>query len=245
MNDQHKNQGRQHNQKNKLFFYYLFQFEDGKKQRFAIFLDPLSLQYLPQRSLEGDEWTRLDHEQRENCPLIPEKVYHCPVALSIKDLVNEFKDKVSYHEAKITVQTAERAYFKKTALQKGISSTMGILMVSSGCPIMDKLRPMVRFHLPFSTSIETTFRTTGIYLLGQFLLQQNGKSYDYTMEKLVEIIENVNLVNRGMARRIQTLESQDASVNALIILDTRATDVSMSIEDQIDELRPYFVSYFE
>ena len=125
------------NQKHKLFFYYLFQFEDGEKQRFAIFLDPVSLQYLPQRPLKGDEWTRLDHEQCENCPLNPEEVPHCPVALSIKDLVSEFRDKISYNEAKITIQTVERAYFKKTDLQKGISSIMGILMVSSGCPIMD------------------------------------------------------------------------------------------------------------
>jgi Domain of unknown function (DUF6901) len=54
----------------------------------------------------------------------------------------------------------ERSYFKKTTMQKGIVSLLGILLVSSGCPVMAKLRPMVRFHLPFASMLATTFRTT-------------------------------------------------------------------------------------
>ena len=123
---------------------------------------------------------------------------------------------------------------------------MGILMVSSGCPIMAKLRPMVRFHLPFSTILETTFRTTSSYLLGQFFLQKRGgKPASFTFEGLIEIYKNVNMVNRGMSKRISSMAGKDASVNALVILDIFALDIPLSIDDQIGELEPFFRPYFE
>ena len=229
----------------KLFFHYAFKFEDGEEHFLMIDLDPETLQYVPQESLKGDDWTRLEHNQCENCPLDAEHDPHCPVALSIKDLIKEFVDKFSYETAEITIHTNERTYFKVTTMQKAIASIMGILMASSGCPIMAKLRPMVRFHLPFATILETTFRTTSTYLLGQFFLKKEDKTPDFSFEGLVEIYKHVNMVNRAMAKRIRSIAGKDASANALIILDIFALDVPLSIEDQIEELRPFFSSYLE
>ena len=150
----------------KLFFDYVFKFEDGEEHLFAVNLDPETLRYLPPEPLKGDNWTRLEHNQCKNCSLNTEHDRDCLVALSIKGLVKDFAEKISYEIAEITVHTNERSYFKKTTMQKGIASLLGILMVSSGCPVMAKLRPMVRFHLPFASILETTFRTTSTYVLG-------------------------------------------------------------------------------
>lgn len=158
-----------------LFIHYLFRFEDETEQEIKIYLDPVTLQYLPQHPLTGDEWTRLGHHQCEGCPLDAEHHPNCPLALSVEGLVNVFLEKFSYETAEITVQTNERTYFKDTTMQKGLSSILGLLMVSSGCPVMDKLRPMVRLHLPFASVLETTFRTTSTYLLGQFFLQKKAR----------------------------------------------------------------------
>jgi len=228
-----------------IFFEYLFSFEDGEKHKFMIHLHPETLLYLPQRPLSGDEWTRLEGHKCENCLLDAAQHPHCPLALCIEGLVKEFHEKFSYENADIIVHTKERTYSKNTTMQKGVSSIMGILMVSSGCPIMAKLRPMVRFHLPFSTILETTFRTTSTYLLGQFFLQKGGKPGSFTFEGLIEIYKNVNMVNKGMAKRISSMAGKDASVNALVILDIFAMDVTLSIEDQIGELEPFFSPYFE
>lgn len=228
-----------------VFFDYLFKFEDGTKTDIRIHLDPVTLEYLPQQSLTGDEWTRLEHHQCESCPLEPKDDPHCPLALAVEDLVNVFLEKFSYESAEITVHTNERTYFKDTTMQKGLSSIMGILMVSSGCPVMAKLRPMVRLHLPFSSVLETTFRTTSIYLLGQFFLKKRGKISDFTFEGLLEIYKHVNMVNRAMAERIRAMAGKDASVNALIILDMFALDIPLSIEEQIEEIEPFFSPYFE
>ena len=228
-----------------LFFDYNFRFNDGSEENIRIFLDPVTLQYLPLRDLKGDEWTRLEHHKCGNCPLDSGNNPHCPVALSIEDMIKTFSEKFSHESAKITVKTRERTYSEDTTVQKGISSMMGILMVSSGCPVMDKLRPMVRFHLPFPTVLETTFRTTSTYLLGQFFQKKRDSTSNFTFEGLVEIYRGVNMVNRAMAKRIRSMTGKDASVNALIILDAFATDVHLSIEDQIEELEPFFKPYFE
>ncbi len=228
-----------------LFFDYHFQFKDGEEHTIRIHLDPETLLYLPQKSFAGGDWTRLELHQCENCPLSAEHDPNCAVALCIEGLVKEFSDKFSYETAEITVATNERTYSKRTTMQKVVSSILGILMVSSGCPVMAKLRPMVRFHLPFSTVLETTFRTITTYLLGQFFLKKRGKAGDFTFEGLTEIYKNVNMVNAGMARRINSMAGKDASVNALIVLDIFAMDVPLSIEDQVEELQPLFSSYFD
>ncbi|MBW1705741.1 MAG: hypothetical protein JRJ86_11330 [Deltaproteobacteria bacterium] len=228
-----------------VFFDYLFKFEDGTEKEIRIHLDPVTLKYLPKQPLTGDEWTRLENNQCESCPIDPKTHPHCPLALAIEDLVSVFKEKFSYESAEITVYTNERTYFKDTTMQKGLSSIMGILMVSSGCPVMAKLRPMVRLHLPFSSILETTFRTTSTYLLGQFFLKKKGKISDFTFEGLLEIYKNVNMVNRSMAERIRSAAGKDASVNALIILDMFALDIPLSIEEQIEDIEPFFRPYFE
>jgi hypothetical protein len=228
-----------------VFFEYLFKFEDGTETDIRIHLDPVTLEYLPQQSLSEDEWTMLENNKCESCPLDPNNSPHCPLALAIEDLVSVFREKFSYESAEITVHTNERTYFKDTTMQKGLSSIMGILMVSSGCPIMAKLRPMVRLHLPFSNVLETTFRTTSTYLLGQFFLKKRGKISDFTFEGLLEIYKNVNMVNRSMAERIRSAAGKDASVNALIILDMFALDIPLSIEEQVEEIEPFFQPYFD
>lgn len=227
-----------------LFYEYRFTFKDGSFTTLRIQLDAESLAYIPQRKLSPDSWTHLDFHRCMPCPLDVRTTPHCPIALSIKDLVAEFGDRVSYEETEVEVVTRERCYYEKTTLQRGLSSILGILMVTSGCPIMDKLRPMVRFHLPFPTVLETTFRTTGTYLLGQFFLKNRGMPADFTFQGLVEIYRGVKLVNKAIASRIRSLSRKDASVNALIMLDLFAVDVPLSIEDQIANLEPFFHTYF-
>ena len=241
--DQGDGSGRNAAHGEKLFFQYIFSFEDGQEHLFSANLDPETLMYIPQRPLHGDDWTRLEQNQCENCSLDAKSHPDCLVALTIKDLITAFADTFSYKTAEITVHTNERSYFKKTTMQKGIASLMGILMVSSGCPVMAKLRPMVRFHLPFASILETTFRTTSTYLLGQFFRKDTEKPPDFSFEGLLETYKDVNRVNQTIAKRIRSIAAEDATENALIILDILALDVALSIEDKIKELRPLFISW--
>lgn len=63
-------------------------------------------------------------------------------------LVDEFANILSHDEVEMKITTQERSYTKTTVTSEAISSLLGIYLVTSGCPVMDKLRPLVRFHLP-------------------------------------------------------------------------------------------------
>lgn len=115
------------------------------------------------------EWTELKNFKCPNCLLVENEYKYCPIAVNIIDLIDFFKTS-SYPEVNVIVDTEIRRYSKHPSLQKGISSLMGIYMVTSGCLIMEKLKPMVRYHLPFATLEETSYRMVSMDLLAQYFL---------------------------------------------------------------------------
>jgi hypothetical protein len=222
-----------------LRYVYHFRYEDGREKEFVIELDEQTLELLPDSSPQLPEWTKLKFSQCENCPL-SDDVSHCPVAVNIARVVNAFRDDVSYETTVVTVETPQRTYVKKTTLQKGLSSIIGIYMVTSNCPIMDKLRPMSRFHLPFATPVETFFRSISSYLTAQYLLKRKGEEPDWSLTKLVEIYKAINVVNRGMSQRLLNASEKDANVNALVILHSFGDGIGYFIESGLDDLEPMF-----
>jgi len=109
---------------------------------------------------------------------------------------------------------------------------------------MEKLKPMVRYHLPFATEEETVYRVLSMYLLSQYFLQKRGIKPDWEMKKLVEVYRDVELVNRGLCKRISNSTTEDGCVNAVIILDCFAKSVITSIDKQmIREIEVLFDAY--
>lgn len=225
-------------------YLYKFKFDDGTEKEFEVVLDGKTLRLLREDPNPKPEWTRLKYEQCENCPL-PDSVEFCPVAMSLAKLVESFHDATSYEAAAVTVETAQRTYFKKTTLQKGLSAIIGIYMSTSDCPVMDKLRPMTRFHLPFANSIETFFRSVSSYLTAQFLLMRQGQQPDWELKNLREIYKAVNLVNKGMTMRLLKATEKDANVNAVVILHSFGDGISYFIESGLVEIEPMFYTILQ
>src|SRR5438093_13657860 len=136
-------------------YLYKFRFANGTEKDFEVLLDAQSLELVSEHRTPNPAWTKLDYFQCENCPLGKE-VEYCPVAVNLSSRVEAFKEAVSTETTNVTVQTAERVYARQTTLHKGLSSIIGIYMVTSNCPVMDKLRPNVRFHLPFGRNLSMT-----------------------------------------------------------------------------------------
>ena len=220
-------------------FAYTFQFPNGEEQRFDVLLDADTLGLLAPTDAPKPEWTRLHYHQCENCPL-GDEVEYCPVAVNLASLVERFKDAVSFESTTVRVQTAERTYEKDTALQKGLSSIIGIYMVTSDCLVMDALRPNVRFHLPFASIDETIYRAVSMYLVAQYFLMRKGKEPDWELKHLVETYQAVTKVNQGMSDRIRHATAEDANVNAVIILSTQGGMVPTYVEDSLAEMEPLF-----
>lgn len=166
----------------------------------------------------------------ENCPLNESEHPHCPIAVKVVDLVNFFCQPHPYKDVDVTIETPERTYSKNIDLKTASVSLLGIYMVTSGCPIMDKLRPMARFHLPFATTIETTYRSITNYLIAQYLLSHEGKDPDWELKSLAAIYEDVGTVNACFRQRLQEVSSQSYALNALFTLDSYTNYISMSID---------------
>ena len=218
---------------------YKFKFDDGTEKDFEVVLDSTTLGLIRDDPNPKPEWTRLKYAQCENCPL-PDSVEFCPVAVSLAKLVESFHDAASYESAAVTVETDQRTFFKKTTLQKGLSGIIGIYMSTSDCPVLDKLRPMTRFHLPFANSIETFFRSVSSYLTAQFLLMRQGHQPDWELKNLQEIYKAVNMVNKGMTMRLLKATEKDANVNAVVILHSFGDGINYFIESGLTDLEPMF-----
>jgi hypothetical protein len=226
-----------------LTYRYKFQFENGEEKMFEVLLDERTLQIIRNSSEPHAEWTKLTYQQCKNCPLT--EVAYCPVAMNIAPLINEFKFSTSYDKTWVVVETPQRTYAHETTVQSGLSALLGIYMVTSGCPILDYLRPMVRFHLPFATADETVFRAVSMYLVAQYFRERNGLPPNWQLDGLMEIYKEIGIVNKGMWDRLSKASTYDANVNALIVLSTFGDALRFSLKKDLEGLSTFFSKYVE
>ena len=121
-----------------ITFQYRFIFGGVFERTIEVRLDKRTLNLIPTTKASYPKWTELKYFKCPNCPLDEEQHSFCPIAINLVGLVDFFRDMISYKEVDLLVQSEERTYIKHTTLQQGISSLMGIYMVTSGCPIMEK-----------------------------------------------------------------------------------------------------------
>jgi hypothetical protein len=225
-------------------FSYTFRIAGGAERKFDVHLDPETLALVPANDGVARAWTKLAYFKCANCPL-DDDVEDCPVAMNLSGLVEAFKDSPSFERATVTVESEERVYMKETTVQKGLSSIIGIYMVTSACPVMDQLRPMVRFHLPFASVEETIYRAVAMYLVAQYLRMRNGKKPDWELEHLRELYREVAKVNDGMSERLRHASSEDANVNAITILSTQGGMVPMYLDSILGDMAHLFHGFIE
>jgi hypothetical protein len=221
-------------------FIYIYKFTDGSSKHFDLRLDQANLRLQARRPADLPLWALLSYEKCEHCPLNEQEHAYCPIAANLASVVEEFRNFLSHERVSVTVVCEERAYGKETTVQGGLSPMLGIIMTTSGCPVMEQLKPMVRFHLPFASLDETIFRGVTMYLLAQYFRQQDGKSATLSLEGLVPIYADVGKVNRDFAKRMRAAAKKDANVNALVNLDVFASMMTFAAEDTLNRLRPYF-----
>ncbi|NQU16737.1 MAG: hypothetical protein HQ564_01620 [Candidatus Saganbacteria bacterium] len=228
-----------------ITYHYVFEPDGGPKKEFLVKLDGTTLDRIDEKKTNPPDWCELEYQQCKNCPFDSKKQKYCPLACGLISLINNFKDTVSHHVGQVTVTTAERTISKRTAMQDGISSLIGIYMVTSNCPVMEKLKPMVRYHLPFASISETIYRATSMYLLGQYFVNKQNKKPDWDLAGLVSIYKEVAKVNHEICERIRAASNEDANANALVILDIFAKMLPFSIEATLKKLEYLFDAYLK
>ncbi len=222
---------------------YRYRFSNGTEKKFLLSLEAGTLGLMLERRPDPPLWTLLNHKKCENCPLDEKNNPYCPVALNFAEIAETFKDMLSYEQVSVTVVTDERTFAKDTTIQQGLSPLVGIIMTTSGCPVMEHLKPMVRFHLPFATLQETIFRMVSMYLLVQYYRHEDGKPTEWGLEGLKKAYAEVSIVNRDFAIRLRDAAKKDANINALVNLDCFAAMLPLAAEDTLHAIKPYFSAY--
>jgi hypothetical protein len=216
---------------------YRFDLPDGSQKTLTFKFDPESFRLLNPPPAEPPFWTELGFNQCANCPLKTASHPHCPAALQMAAALEPLQALVSFDTVGVTVLQSERTVHVETSAQQAMSSVIGLIMATAGCPWTDRLRPMARFHLPFASEAETLYRSISMFLLSREMTQPAaGPAYG----ALTELYENLHVVNRDMSRRLGAATRTDPARNAMALLDSYSTLVPAALERSFEEWRPLF-----
>ncbi len=229
-----------------LNYTYRFIFQNMKEKVFEIELNKETLSFIRPPNSVIPAWAK---QTNINCPVkdcVEINKEYCPVAANLNSVIEFFDGIPSYEKVKIYAESNQRTYFKETSIQTGAGSLIGIIMVTSGCPVLDKLKPLVQYHLPFATIEETEFRAFSMYLIAQFLRNKKGLNPDWELKGLKYIYEEIQKINRNIAQKIADMEKMDTSINAVVILDNFASYVSLDLdEEELSNLETLFKCWLE
>lgn len=228
-----------------LIYHYIFSFDDGKEKDFLLQFNKKTLNLITQERENYPTWVSLGCNRCSHCSL-DEKVYSmCPIAINVLEIIEQFKDYYSYDRVNVTVDCNGRNYFKNLSVQDGLSSLLGLCMVTSDCPVMRKLKPLVLYHLPFSNMNETEFRVISMYLTAQYFIYKEGGEPDLDLKDLVALYKDIRLVNISFSKRLKEIDMKDANVNALVNLDCFATTLTKAMEEnRLSDLKHLLISTF-
>lgn len=222
---------------------YRFVFSGGKEESFAMDFDEKTMAYQPATAAPPPEWARLESNKCRACPLKEADSPFCPVARNLAPVIERFAQRISFEEADVIVTTPAREFHKRISLQRGIAAIFGLIMATSGCPILDKLRPMAFTHLPFADMNETKYRSITMYLFAQYVRARKGLPAEFDLKGLERVYAAVGEVNQDFIRRLRGIEMQDANYNAIAGLDCFCIADDTVLAFSVDKLERIFASY--
>ena len=221
-------------------FNYIFILPEGRQIQMDIQLDSHHLNIIGNCPDALPEWAELDFHQCPHCPLSGTTHTHCPLAMNLVNIIKHLDILCSYHQVRVKVIMKNRTITQDTTIQKGVSSLMGLVIATSGCPHTTFFKPMARFHLPLADEEETISRAASMYLLSQYFLKNEGKPADFDLKGLMEIYDNMHTVNTTVAKRLRAASKTDSAVNAIILLDVFTYVLPFSIEAYLQEIKYLF-----
>lgn len=214
---------------------YRITFDNDHAFNYKIEIDrePLSgAEYIPL-----SDWTDLPHEQCTNCPLDPAKHKTCPAAADLQTVVEDFKGLPAFKKAWVHVRTREREYSKLANLEEAIRSLLGVIMATSACPILARLKPMAHTHLPFASNNEFTLRTISMYVMREYFRMHEGQKADWELTELTNDFKDLQLVNQALWHRINDVCAGDTNLKAFLSFFSMSSSMTYSLETQLQKIR--------
>lgn len=217
-------------------FTYLFELDDNTTLKFSI--DSKRKGCLEDRE-NYEDWALLEHKKCKICPLSSEEHRYCPVSCDIQGIVHTFSHRTSVEKIHVRVLHKQREYHKDCDMQTGLNSLLGLVMATSMCPILSKLKPMAYFHLPFSNLDEIVVRSISFYMMKQLILSKEGGEPDWELKGLATLYDDLRVVNMGLLGRLKDAVKEDANLNAITKFFAVSILVPTSIKDLLVQVRPF------
>ncbi|MBN1759835.1 MAG: hypothetical protein JW863_16025 [Chitinispirillaceae bacterium] len=225
---------------------YEFAFENGRKETFALSISDTTLLLAPLPVDSDEEWMQLTFHQCSVCTLSSSEHTHCPVAKNLSYLLSRFKNNFSHETVTARVTTKDRITEKTGSLETCASSIIGLIMATSGCPVLDILRPMAYTHLPFANEDETIFRAVSTYLTAQAIKESQGLKPDWEIKNVADIYSGITRLNANFTERLRGLRGKDANINAIISLDLFAQLGTFTLPTEwMEQVKGFFASYLK
>ncbi len=218
---------------------YRISLDDSHEFGYRIELDR---EYDQERALLAPAWTRLEYHQCSNCPLKREQFSHCPAAVDLHRVIEDFQGLPAFQKAQFWVRTPEREYSKQVGLEEGLRALLGLIMPTSACPVLSKLKPMAFNHLPFANNQEFILRAVSLYLSRQYFNFREGRHADWELKGLVRLFQQLQLVNQAFWQRIHDVCEGDSNLKAFLTFFSMSTSITHSLETQLQKIRPMVMS---
>jgi hypothetical protein len=218
--------------------HYRFIMKNGTTHSFEV--DRSKIFGLAEDSAPHASWALLSFKRCKNCSLPTDLLMHCPAAVAIEQIADRFQAIRSFEEVRMEVETTERTCIKECDVQTGLRSLLGLVLATSGCPILSQFKGLAAFHLPFSSIEETLFRTVGAHLLKQYFIYKQGGKPDWELRGLDAFYQDLHIVNTSLNDRLTSACTHDANLNAIVSLNYLSLGVTYSIEENLSELKDLF-----
>lgn len=202
----------------------------------------LERQYDPQIAAQAPRWTRLENNRCSNCPLSTAQYSHCPAAVDLHRVIEDFRGLPAFKKVSVQVRTPEREYIKHAGLEEGLRALLGVIMATSACPLLGRLKPMAQQHLPFASNQEFILRAASLYLMRQYFNFREGRHADWELKGLVKQFQQLQLVNQAFWQRIHETCEGDSNLKAFLSFFSMASSMSYSLEAQLQKVRPLLMS---
>ncbi|QEY62346.1 hypothetical protein FXN65_09790 [Metapseudomonas lalkuanensis] len=198
--------------------------------------------YDAERASAAPKWTRLEHQQCSNCPLSKDAYSHCPAAVDLHRVIEDFQGLPAFKKVQVLVRTPDREYAKVVGLEEGLRALLGVIMATSACPVLGKLKPMAQQHLPFASNQEFILRAVSLYLARQYFNFREGRHADWELKGLVRLFQQLQLVNQAFWQRIHDTCEGDSNLKAFLTFFSMASSMTYSLETQLQKIRPLVMS---
>ncbi|HCW96962.1 MAG TPA: hypothetical protein DHU88_14985, partial [Pseudomonas sp.] len=153
-------------------------------------------------------------------------------------VIEDFQGLPAVQKALVWVRTPEREYTKVVGLEEGLRALLGVIMATSACPVLARLKPMAQQHLPFANNREFVLRAVSLYLARQYFNLREGRHADWELRGLVRSFQQLQLVNQAFWQRIHDTCKGDSNLKAFLTFFSMASSLTVSLETQLQKIRP-------